>query len=149
MLENVQMRCACKIADCPIRSGGTATEMQYAEPVKERRLQGFSIVELLITLVIVGILIGIASWGLASLRKREAVDSSVFTLQQDINRIRVEATKDGDSHRLMVVSPTQYALDRQLSDTWVMLSTKTLSKGVSFVAPYTNLAVESQVPLSL
>lgn len=116
--------------------------MERPDIEHQSQASGFSIVELLIGLAVFGILVGIAGWGLTSLRKGEAVDSSVFTLQQDINRIRTEATKDGDSHRLTVVSSTQYALARQVGGTWVTQSTKTFSDGVAFLAPYASYAVE-------
>lgn len=116
--------------------------MQRSPMQWQRRVVGITLVEVILVLAVFGILVGLASWGLAGLRKREAVDSSVFTLQQDINRIRTEATKDGDSHRLTVLSGSQYALARHSGATWVTQATKTLSSGVSFVAPYTDYAVE-------
>ncbi len=116
--------------------------MQRSSMKWQGQAAGFTLMEVLIVLAVFGILVGLASWGLAGLRQREAVDSSVFTLQQDINRIRTEATKDGDSHRLTVLSGSQYALARRSGATWVTQATKTLSSGVAFVAPYTNYTVE-------
>lgn len=107
----------------------------------ERSL-GFTILELIVVLAVLGILSGIVAMGVNRLRERQALDSSAFTLQQDINRIRTEATKDGDSYLLRVLSSTQYSLARRSGGTWVTQATRTLSNGVAFVAPFSSYTVE-------
>lgn len=103
---------------------------------------GFTILELIVVLAVLGVLSGIVALGVSRLRERQALDSSAITLQQDINRIRTEATKDGDSHVLRVLSSTQYSLARRSGGTWVTQATRTLNNGVAFVAPFSNYAVE-------
>jgi prepilin-type N-terminal cleavage/methylation domain-containing protein len=75
-------------------------------------VKGFSLVETIVALVIVGVLAGIGVVSIVAMRKQDSVDRASGQVQQDLLTIRSQAIASGKLHRLRWISDTQWVLER-------------------------------------
>jgi type II secretion system protein H len=80
-------------------------------PIRNSASSGFSLVEALIVIVIVGFLLAIAVPRFAEERRRFQLDTSAYQLAGDLRRAQVEAIKRNQAVTLEMTSDTSYNID--------------------------------------
>ena len=86
--------------------------------------RGFTAIELLIVLVVVGAVLAIALPKTTEARERLRLDAAAHQLAGDLRRLQVEAIKHNQSGLFQRTGPTTYTLD--------FIGQRTLSEPVSF-----------------
>jgi len=105
---------------------------------RDRKASGLSIIELLVTMGLIAVMLGIASPGMP--RGAFALWDANQQLLADLRRTRTDALIKGDHFRLSVTSATQYACHRMrlVAGVWVAdavaVRSRTLPAGVTFSA---------------
>lgn len=79
--------------------------------------KGFSLVELLITVSVVGILAAVAIPGFSSMVQNNRAETEVSYLQRAVNYARLEAINRGMTIRIAPASGADWSGDLQVSDT--------------------------------
>ncbi|MCL4454037.1 MAG: prepilin-type N-terminal cleavage/methylation domain-containing protein [Deinococcus sp.] len=106
-----------------------------------RNKLGFTLVEILISIAVLGILSGIAAMSLFGLQKQLNLESAAQTLSQDIQSSRARSLSTSNSWRLRITSTNGYVLEEETGNTWTVR--KTVSLGG--VIKLTNVSVGDSV----
>ena len=95
---------------------------------------GFTLLELLIVMVLVGVLFGIAANSLAPQRSRISLNTAAQQLSQDILAARSRAMSSGNQFRVLLKAGSIYTLDQSADGggTWVTTLTRTLPSTITF-----------------
>lgn len=93
--------------------------------------KGFSLIEVLAVLVILGILMLITVGNLKKGREKLNFEEVVQTLTNDVRRIRVETMARGNPWRINIRSAHQYFLEEQVNGIWEKRQTRNLINAVS------------------
>jgi hypothetical protein len=116
----------------PRRSSDAETRRRH------RNVRGLSIIELLVTMGLIAVMLGVASPGMP--RGAFALWDANQQLLADLRRTRTDALIKGDHFRLSVTSATEYAEHRMrlVGGVWVAdavaVRSRTLPSGVTFSA---------------
>lgn len=95
---------------------------------------GFTLLELLIVMVLVGVLFGIAANSLAPQRSRISLNTAAQQLSQDILAARSRAMSSGNQFRIIIQGGSKYSLE-QLPDgtvTWANVLTRIMPSNIAF-----------------
>lgn len=87
-------------------------------------------VELLITMAILGILMAITASALAQYREKLRADNFLASLASDFNVSRSRTLSTGAPRRITLVSNTQYTIEEQGSTGWSTIRTATFNKSI-------------------
>jgi prepilin-type N-terminal cleavage/methylation domain-containing protein len=88
--------------------------------------RGFTLVEALMVIVVVGLLLGIAVPRFAEARMRMQLDTAAYQLAGDLRRAQVEAIKRNQAVTLEMTSDTTYNID--------FIGNRRLENGIVFAA---------------
>ncbi|UQN09989.1 prepilin-type N-terminal cleavage/methylation domain-containing protein [Deinococcus sp. QL22] len=94
-----------------------------------QRMNGFTLLELLVLLAMLGILLGISAVASAQWRSTTQLNNFLAELAYDINVTRTSTLSTGQIRRVRLVNTRQYVIE-QLgpTNTWVSLKTQTAFK---------------------
>lgn len=76
--------------------------------LRRRRDSGFSLVELVIALVLIGVLAGLAAPSLNGWINRSRLEAAASELSADLAQVRMLAVRSGEGATLRLVSATEY-----------------------------------------
>lgn len=96
-----------------------------------QRTNGFTLLELLVLLAMLGILLGIAAVASAQWRATTQLNSFLAELAYDINLTRTTTLSTGQIRRVRLVNARQYVIEQQdASLAWASIKTQTAVKDV-------------------
>lgn len=95
-----------------------------------RPRSGFTMVETLIVLVLMGVLLAIAVPRTAQARRQLTIDAAVHQLHNDLSHARVEAVKRNTQVRVAKTSSTTYSVS--IASPLTIIKTGRLPEGVQF-----------------
>lgn len=89
--------------------------------------QGFTLVELLITIGVLFILMGVAAMTLMPWLRAQQVRSDISELAADFNLYRTKTLSEGQAYRI-TLSTDRYVVERQTGSTWATAETYTFRR---------------------
>jgi type II secretion system protein H len=107
------------------------SKLELQPPVK-RWQQGFTLLELLVVIAVVGLLVVIAATALPSLTGKLRLEETAQQLSQNIQRLRARSTTTGNPWRLLVGDATSYTVEESTSAAvWTIRDTFKLPKNIT------------------
>jgi prepilin-type N-terminal cleavage/methylation domain-containing protein len=101
-----------------------------------RRTSGFTLLELLIVLSMLGILLSVAAVAGSRWRERTQMNNFMSELAYDINVTRTKTLSTGQLRRVRLINSKQYSIEQKgTGTTWNTLKTNTAPKNLLSLAP--------------
>ncbi len=107
-----------------------------AQPMRQKmhRQAGFTLIEILVVMAVVGLLSVFAVSSLPGLTRQVGLETPVQQLNQDIQGLRAQSQTSSNSWRIRVVSLSSYVVEQNTTAaTWVTKKTVDLPGGMTLV----------------
>ncbi|WP_309570228.1 prepilin-type N-terminal cleavage/methylation domain-containing protein [Deinococcus sp.] len=106
--------------------------MTHHPPLPHPATQGFTLIEMLITLAVLGIILGIAAPAMLNWKAKLDADNFLASLASDLNTSRTRAMSTGQRRQIRLLDAKSYVVENQAvgSSTWTTVRTGTASSNV-------------------